>query len=109
MMCGRCAAGLLSHDITVSARMEIVPASRPYRFRYAGRIPLMAASDPTQKYDAETIPCRSAVTQMGSPLYHDPSRTVFGSPRAYDSFRAGSKNLLATIPRDSAYCPVTME
>src|SRR5215208_2061253 len=108
-MCGRCAAGLRSQAITVSARIEIVPDSRPNCFTYAGRIPLMAASDPTQKYDAETIPCRSAVTQMGSPLYQDPSRTAFGSPRAYDSFRAGSKNLLATIPCDSAYCPVAME
>ena len=55
------------------------------------------------------MPWVSAVTQMGSPPYHEPSSTVVRSVREYDSPRAGSWKLLLTRRCASGYIPVAIE
>ena len=47
-----------------------------YAFTSDGLAPPIGASEPGQKNDAATMPCFSAVVQIGSPRYQDGSRTA---------------------------------
>jgi len=50
-----------------------------YLFQIVGRTPCTGASEPGQKKHALTMPCFSALTQIGSPRYQLGSTTAFGS------------------------------
>jgi hypothetical protein len=58
----------------------------------------MAASEPGQKKQADRSPCRTAVTQIGSPPHHEAFRTAPVSLSRNHAFISGSYIVFDTMP-----------
>ena len=63
-----------------------------------GRIPWISASLPGQKKTVAIRPCRSAVTQIGSPSYQRPALTSSRIESEKSAWKRSSHIVLLTMP-----------